>query len=182
VLIGKTRSVVFSPKNPIFNPFFFYPKHLENTIKTLLNQSIATEKPKNRPKTRKSTRNKNSSRAEICCFTWFERKKKYLNVIPPHHIEHFDTKINLFNCRNLPQWPLSLSRLESEDSLNKKRKKEENEVRYQNVLSWNSRSQSLYTKQMLGIKMNVWTKFSTCSQCYPRFSLHSLSFQFNPPS
>jgi hypothetical protein len=42
-------------------------------------------------------------------------------------MEPFNTKINHFSGWNLPQWPLSLSRLESEDSLNKKGKKEENE-------------------------------------------------------
>jgi hypothetical protein len=53
---------------------------------------------------------------------------------------------------------------------------------YQNIFSWNSSNQPLYTKKILRIKINVSTKLLTRPQCYPRFSLQSLSFQFNPPS
>ena len=61
-------------------------------------------------------------------------------------MEYFDIKINYFDGQNLPQRPFSLFKPESSDSLslslflNRKRlNKEENEVRYQNVLSSNSR-------------------------------------------
>jgi hypothetical protein len=56
----------------------------------------------------------------------------------------FDTKINRFGSWNLPQQQLSLSKSKSSDSLSlllieKRLKKEKNEVGYQNVLSLNSR-------------------------------------------
>ena len=58
-------------------------------------------------------------------------------------MEYFDIKINYFNGQNLPQRPFSLFKPESSDSLSlvtkKRLNKEENEVRYQNVLSSNSR-------------------------------------------
>jgi len=59
----------------------------------------------------------------------------------------FDLKINRFGNWNLPQQQLSLFNSKSGDSLSvilieKGLKKEKNEVRYQNVLSSNSRNWS----------------------------------------
>jgi hypothetical protein len=57
-MAGKTRLLFFLPKKLIFNPFFFYPKHLENTIGTLLNQSMVFKNVTSNPKTRKQLKTK----------------------------------------------------------------------------------------------------------------------------
>jgi hypothetical protein len=49
VVAEKTRCFIFSPKIS-FSTHCFYSKYLENTIKTLLNQYLATKKPQTAPK------------------------------------------------------------------------------------------------------------------------------------
>jgi len=124
----KHDPLFFSLKIPFSTLFFFlYPKHLENTIETLLNQSMAAKKLINRPKTW------NPPKLRYVILGIF-KVNKHLNVTSPYYIESFETKINRFGGQNLPQWPFSIS------LPNRKRlKKVENEVGYQNVLSSNLR-------------------------------------------
>ena len=53
------------------------------------------------PQNPKSTRNKNYSRAQICCFCFQGKQTPKRN--PPYHIKHFDTKINRNGGQNLPR-------------------------------------------------------------------------------
>jgi hypothetical protein len=95
-----------------FSTYFFCPKHLENTMEILLNQSMSIKKPINRPK----TRNKNYFRAQIYYFRCFQGKPTS-NHNPPHHMKPFDIKIDHFDGQNLPQQQISLSKPEFDDSL-----------------------------------------------------------------
>jgi hypothetical protein len=54
----KNKVAVFFTKKTHFQPFFFYPKHLENTIGTLLNQSMVFKNVTSNPKTRKQLKTK----------------------------------------------------------------------------------------------------------------------------
>jgi len=111
---GKTGSFFFHPKSH-FQPIF-YQKHLENTLETLLNQSMATKKPTNRLKTWNPPKTKIPSELRFVVLGAVEVKKN-LNVTPSHHMKSVDTKINRFGDYNLPKRLLSLFRLESGDSL-----------------------------------------------------------------
>jgi hypothetical protein len=111
VVAGKTGSFVFSPKN-LFQSIFD-PKHLVNTIKTFLSQSMTTKNPINCVKTQ------NSSETKIILelrYVFLDKKKTHKHN-PPHHIEPLDIKSNCFGGRNLPLRPLSLSKLKSDDFL-----------------------------------------------------------------
>jgi hypothetical protein len=95
----KNRVFVFSSKIS-FQPIF-YPKHPENILETLLNQSMPTQKPTNRLKTRNPPKIKillELRSVVLCVF----KVKKHLNVTPPHHMEPFNTKINHFVARISP--------------------------------------------------------------------------------
>jgi hypothetical protein len=78
---------------------------------------MATKKPKKPPKNMKFTRNKNSSRAQICCFRCFKVNKKIPKHKPAHHIESLDTRINRFGGQNLYQGPPFMFMPEFDDFL-----------------------------------------------------------------
>jgi hypothetical protein len=85
----------------------FDSKHLKNTLETLLNQFMTTKKPNIRQKTWNPPGTKILPGLRYVVLGVFYVKKTKRN--PPHHIEHFDTKINHFGGWNLPKRPLSLS-------------------------------------------------------------------------
>ena len=105
----KIGSIVFYPE--ILFSTHCDPKHLENTLKTLLNQFMATKKLKNRQKTRNSPGIKILPELGYVVLGVFKVKKPKHK--PPHHMKPFDIKINRFGGQNLPQRSLSLSKLES---------------------------------------------------------------------
>jgi hypothetical protein len=100
----KNMVLCFFHSKSHFQPFFFfiYPKHLENTLETLLNQSMAAKKLINHPKTW------NPPELRYVVLGIF-KVNKHLNVTSPYYIESFETKINRFGSQNLPQWPFSIS-------------------------------------------------------------------------
>jgi hypothetical protein len=125
-----------------FQPIF-YPKYLENIIEALLNQSMATKKLL---QNLKSTRNKNSSWAQICFFRCFQGKKKTSKYNPLIIWNILTQKSTVLEVRIFPNdhflslwWNPTTSSLSSQY---KRTEKKENEVRYQNVLSWNLRDWS----------------------------------------
>lgn len=72
----KTRFMFFFTQKLIFNPFLTKKKkHLENTLETLLNQSMATKKPKNRLKTRNPPKTKILSELRFVLLGVVEVKK-----------------------------------------------------------------------------------------------------------
>jgi hypothetical protein len=92
VVAGKIGSLSFHPKSH-FQPFFFYLKHLKNTLETLLNQSMATQKPTNRLKTRNPPKIKILLKLKYVVLGVF-KVKKTLKRNPPHHMEPSNIKIN----------------------------------------------------------------------------------------
>jgi hypothetical protein len=101
-MAGRTCSFVFFHLKSHFQSIF-YPKHLENTLETLLKQSMATKKPINRPKTRNPPEIKILLKLRSVVLGVFKVKKKTLKHNHPHHMEPFDTKINYFGGQNLSQ-------------------------------------------------------------------------------
>jgi len=95
----KNRVFFFSPKisfQPIFDP-----KHPENILETLLNQSMPTQKPTNRLKTWNPPKIKILLELRSVVLGVF-KVKKTLKCNPPHHMEPFNTKINRFVARISP--------------------------------------------------------------------------------
>jgi hypothetical protein len=80
----------------------------------LLNQSIASKnakKKKKHPKTLNQLETKKLSELRYVFIGVFKVKKR-LKLNSPHHMEHFDIKINYFGGLNLSQRRLSFSKLE----------------------------------------------------------------------
>jgi hypothetical protein len=94
VVTGKTGFLSFHPKSH-FQLFFLYLKHLENTLETLLNQSMATQKPTNRFKTLNLPETKILLKLKSAILGVF-KVKKHLNITSPHHMEPSNIKINCF--------------------------------------------------------------------------------------
>jgi hypothetical protein len=96
----KTGSFVFSSKISFSTHFLLKTprKHTKDLVKPKHGYQKANKSSQNL----KSTRNKNSSQAQSCCFRCFQGKQT-LKCNPLHHMEHFDTKINRFGGQNLPQ-------------------------------------------------------------------------------
>ena len=80
-MAGRTCSFVFFHLKSHFQSIF-YPKHLENTLETLLKQSMATKKPINRPKTRNPPEIKILLKLRSVVLGVFKVKKKHLNITP----------------------------------------------------------------------------------------------------
>ena len=127
-----------------FQPIF-YPKYLENIIEALLNQSMATKKLL---QNLKSTRNKNSSWAQIYFFRCFQgKKKKKTSKYNPLIIRNILTqKSTVLVVRIFPNDHfLSLGWNPTTPSLSSQYKRTEKKRKmklYQNVLSWNLRDWS----------------------------------------
>jgi hypothetical protein len=79
VVLEKWGPSFFHPKSH-FQPIFDQ-KHLENTLETLLNQSMATKKPTNRLKTRNPPKTKILSELRFVVLGVVE-VKKHLNITP----------------------------------------------------------------------------------------------------
>jgi hypothetical protein len=112
----KNKVRCFITQKSHFHPTFG-PKYLENTLETVLNQFIATKKPKNLPKPWNPPGTKILPELRSIILGVCKVKKKNILHNSYHHMEPFNTKINYFGGHNLPRRPLSLSRLESSNSL-----------------------------------------------------------------
>jgi hypothetical protein len=92
-MVGKTSLLFFHPKSHF--QLIFDLKHLENTLKTLLNQFMAVKKPTNRPKTQNPLEIIFFSELRYILLGILKVKKKNLNITS-YHMKHFDIKINRF--------------------------------------------------------------------------------------
>jgi len=102
----KTRFLFFYQKNPFES--IFNPKHLGNTIWTLLNQCMTSKNTKNQSKTQNQPETINLSEL-ISVFLGVLKVKKTSNRNLLYHMKPFDTKINCFGGLNFSQRQLSLS-------------------------------------------------------------------------
>ena len=109
----------------------FDPKHLENILKTLLNQSMATEKLKNCPKTQNPLGIKILPELKSVVLGVFKVKKKKPKYKPPYHIWNLLTQKSIvlvawifpndhFLCLG---WNLATSSLSSQQKRTEKRGK-----------------------------------------------------------
>jgi len=76
MIVGKTRLLPFQPKN-LFLTFFFYQKHIENIIETLVNQYMAQKMQKITPKSIINSVTKNLSKLKYIFLDVF-KVRKYL--------------------------------------------------------------------------------------------------------
>ena len=149
----KNRVRCFLPKNLIFNSF--WPKTPRKHPGHLVKPIYGHQKAKKSPKNPKSTRNKKFSRAQMCCFRCFQGKKTHLNVSPLITWNLLTQKSTVFVVRifhndhllSLDQNPATSSLYSQQKKKNWKKEKI-SEVRYQNVLSWNSKDRSRYTYKL----------------------------------
>jgi len=81
VVVGKIRFLFFHLKTHFQS--VFDQKHLENTLMTLLNQSMISRNAKHPPQNSKSIQNKKSFQVQICFLGTFKVKK---NLIWTHII------------------------------------------------------------------------------------------------
>jgi hypothetical protein len=76
VVVGKIRFLFFHLKTHFQS--VFDQKHLENTLMTLLNQSMISRNAKHPPQNSKSIQNKKSFQVQICFLGTFKVKKNLI--------------------------------------------------------------------------------------------------------
>jgi hypothetical protein len=116
IVVAEYGVLCFLPKKTHLQPIFG-SKHLGNTIKTLLNQSIAMKNIKNRSKTHTPPKTKKKLPKIKYDFLRVFQVKKHIIFNSSNHTEPFNTKNDRFGGQIPHQQIHSLFKPESSDLL-----------------------------------------------------------------